>query len=203
MVLFIRTLSLFLLLAKPEISFKNDIQETKTWINKVYKEGIKSVVIYRKGSELSFPVIKLDKDDQLLMQFDEIGTVVNDYSFSIVHCNSNWQQSDLNAIEYIDGYQEVDISDYSFSQNTLVNYVNYTVKFPSDDFQITKSGNYVIKVYERNNPENIILTRRFYVMEEMVEINASVDRMNVKVKDGLNQRINIELTCDYENRKSI
>jgi hypothetical protein len=198
MVLFIRTLSLFLLLAKPEISFKNDIQETKTWINKVYKEGIKSVVIYRKGSELSFPVIKLDKDDQLLMQFDEIGTVVNDYSFSIVHCNSNWQQSDLNAIEYIDSYQEVDISDYSFSQNTLVNYVNYTVKFPSDDFQITKSGNYVIKVYERNNPENIILTRRFYVMEEMVEINASVDRMNVKVKDGLNQRINIELTCDYE-----
>ncbi len=198
MVLFLRILSIFLLFAKPETNIKNDISEPKTWKNIVYKEGIKSVVIHRNGSELSSPIIKLDTEDKLLLQFDEIGTLVNDYSFSVIHCNANWQQSDLSPIEYIDGYQEVDISNYSFSQNTLVNYVNYTVEFPTEDFRITKPGNYIIKVYERNNPENIILTRRFYVMEELVEINATIDRMNVKVKDGLNQRINIELDCDYE-----
>ncbi len=198
MVLFLKILTTFILFAKPETKTLNNISETKVWENTIYKENIKSVVIHRKNSELSFPIVKLDTEDQLLLQFDEIGTTVNNYSFSLIHCNSNWQQSDLNQIEYIDGYQEVDIADYSFSQNTLVNYINYTVEFPTENFQFTKSGNYIIKVYERNNPENIILARRFYVLEELVEINATIDRMNVKVKDGLNQRINIELDCNYE-----
>ena len=118
--------------------------------------------------------------------------------FSVVHCNANWQQSDLSPIEYIDGFQEVDIMDYSFSQNTKVNYVNYTIEIPNDDFQITKSGNYIVKVYERNKPENIVLTKRFYVVEKLVGITAKIDRMNVNVKNGLNQRINVELDCDYE-----
>ncbi|NJO88555.1 MAG: DUF5103 domain-containing protein, partial [Chloroflexia bacterium] len=198
MVLFLRVLSAFLLFVKPATNPQNNVVEPGTWENKVYNESIKSVVIHKKDSELSFPIIRLDSEEKIYLQFDEIGTSINDYTFTIIHCDAKWQQSDLNPIEYIDGYQEVDIADYSLSQNTLVNYVNYTVEFPTDNFKITKSGNYIIKVYERNNPENRILTRRFYVMEELVEINATIDRMNVKVKDGLNQRINIELDCKNE-----
>jgi hypothetical protein len=198
MILLFRLITSFVFLFPPQTFYNKSTCNQKIWENKTYKEDIKTVIIHKKGWELSFPIIQLGTTEKIQLQFDEIGTSINDYSFSIIHCNANWQQSELVPIEYIEGFEEVNVTNYSFSQNTLVNYVNYTVEFPNEDFQITKSGNYIIKVYERGNPENIILTKRFYVIEKLVGILAQVDRLNVKAENGLNQRINIELNCDYE-----
>lgn len=166
--------------------------------NKVYKKTIKSVVIYNKDSELLLPAIELGTDEQVVLQFDEIGTQINNYAYSIIHCSSNWEQSNLMPLEYIEGFNDVNIRNYALSQNTLVNYVNYTVKFPNRDINITKSGNYIIKVHEQDNPDNVILVRRFYVYSKLATVDAKIDLMNVKVKGGMNQRINITLNCSNE-----
>jgi len=192
-------LSIITSFSEAKIDFgNNNLIEPINWENKVYKESVKTVLIHKKGWQLAMPIIELGKDEKISLQFDEIGAEIHDYSWSVVHCNSNWQQSDLNAIEYIDGYQESRVENYSFSQNTLVNYINYSIEFPNDDFQLTISGNYVVKVYEQDKPEKLVLVRKFYVFENLVQVNAQVDRLNVKVKDGLNQRLNIELNCDNE-----
>lgn len=197
MTFLLRFFSVFALFYNHSIPF-NHYPTTQVWENKIYKKNIKTVVIHKKEWELSFPIIKLNSDEKIHLEFDEIGTSVSDYSYSIIHCKANWQQSDLNPIEYMDGYQEIDLAEYSFSQNTLVNYVNYSVEFPNKEFQLLKSGNYIVKVYDRNNPDNIILARRFYVLDELVAIDAFIDRLNVQAKNGLNQRLNIELDCKGE-----
>ncbi len=171
-------------------------QIDKQWIDQVYKAGIKSVLIYKKGWELSFPIIALNKDDQITLSFDELGTVKGDYSWSIMHCNSTWEQDELQSIEYISGHESVDVSESSFSQNTVTNYINYQIDIPSKDCKILKSGNYIVKVCERNNPENLILTNRFYVFEPLAELYAKVDQLKVNIKEGLNQRVNIEINYD-------
>ncbi len=178
------------------ISIEKVIQKSHTkiqWIDKVYKPGIKTVLIYKKGWELSFPIIALDKNEQIILTFDELGTTKGDYSWSIIHCNLNWEQDDLEPIEYMSGYESGDINETSLSQNTLTNYINYRLDIPDKDSKIVKSGNYIVKVVERNNPENIILTRRFYVLEALAEVSANIDQLKVNVKDGLNQRVNIQV----------
>jgi len=171
-------------------------QSNKQWVEKVYKSGIKTVLIYKKGWDMSFPIISLDKDEQIQLVFDELGTKPGDYSWSLIHCNSSWEQDELTPIEYIMGFEIVDIKDIIFSQNTMTNYINYSLDIPAKNSQIIKSGNYIVKVFDRHNPENLILTRRFYVIEPIAEVSATVDQLRVNVKEGRNQRLNIHITIN-------
>ncbi len=186
---------LFFLIANFSLYFAYSQDDNKIWQDKVYKNGIKSVLIHQKGNELLFPAIELGSDKQIVLQFDELGTNVNDYSYSVVHCDADWHESNLMPLEYVSGFNEVHVKNYVLSQNTLTNYVNYSIEFPNNELIITKSGNYIIKVYERYNPDNVVLTRRFYVYSKLANITANVDLMNVKVPDDINQRINITVDC--------
>jgi len=142
----------------------------------IYKDSIKSVLIYREGWELSYPAIGLYADERLTISFDEISNETRDYYFKLIHCTYNWKPSDLMPIEYINGVTEDQISDYRFSFNTVIDYTHYELSFPNNDMQITKSGNYIILVYEDGDVENIVLTKRFIVYEPETSIRARVER---------------------------
>ncbi len=74
----LKNLKILLLLASYLLTqFAFGQNDTKIWTNKVYKKGIKSVVIHKKGNELLFPAIELNSDDKILLQFDELGTKSN------------------------------------------------------------------------------------------------------------------------------
>lgn len=166
-------------------------------VNKTYKEGIKTVLIHKKGWELSFPIIDLNNEEEKIkLSFDELGNDINDYSWQIIHCNMDWTQSELEPIEYLNGFFEGDIMDYSLSKNTTTNYINYSIDFPNDDVGFQKSGNYIIKIFEQNNPSQIVLTRRFYTIDKKVHIKGSIFRQPLKSNSN-NQRINF--TIDYNN----
>lgn len=173
-------------------------QDNTIFQNKVLKEGIKTVLCYKKGQEMSFPLINLESEEQIIFSFDELGNSINDYSWTLIHCNSNWQQSDLETVEYIDGYPSGNIDNYKFSQNTMVNYINYWLELPNEESRLMISGNYLLKIYERNNPENLIITQRFYVAERLVKISAKVDQIQVNSGEGRNQRINVQFNCNQQ-----
>ncbi|MFN8258570.1 MAG: DUF5103 domain-containing protein [Bacteroidales bacterium] len=167
--------------------------------DKTYKPEIKTVLIYKKGWELSAPVIEMESNEQVELVFDELGTKSSTYAWKLEHCNMFWEKDQLEPVEFLSGFENGDITVITFSQNTLVNYVNYKLNLPLKKNRILKSGNYIIKVYERNNPDKVLLTRRFYVMEPKVEINGIVDQLKVNVKEGLNQRLDLEIkTYDSE-----
>ena len=152
----------------------NELVQNQVFTNKTFKQGIKTVLIHKKGWELSFPIIDLNNEDEKIkLSFDELGYDINNYSWQIIHCNMDWSQSELEPIEYLSGFFEGDIQEYSLSQNTTYNYINYTINFPNDDVTFEKSGNYIIKIFEQNDPTQLVLTRRFYIIDKKALVVSS------------------------------
>jgi len=151
--------------------------------NFVYDNQIKTVMLRKKGNPISAAVLKLNSDDVLVLKFDDLDLEIKDYSYEIIHCNFDWTASDLMNTEYIDGYLEDYIRIFKNSFNTLIPYVNYQVEIPNENMKPTKSGNYILKVFKDDDKENIILTRRFIVYEDIVTIDA-----RVKMPDQIDER---------------
>jgi len=179
------------------LQFNNIQTQGIVWTNKTYKKGIETILIHKKGWELSFPIFDLNnKEEKIQLSFDELSNDINDYSWQIIHCNMDWTQSNLEPIEYLNGFFEGDIQNYNLSKNTSTNYINYNIEFPNDDVNFQISGNYIIKIFEQNDPEHIVLTRRFFIIDNKVQIKGSIFKQTLRSNSN-NQRINF--TLDYNN----
>ncbi len=143
--------------------------------NKTYVSTIKTVRLYKKGWELSDPVINLNESEQLELHFDELNGDFTNYQYSIYHCTKNWEKSTLNEMDYINGFNENNINYQEPSFNSLQNYIHYAVVFPNEDIKLTKSGNYILIVYPEGEIDSPIFTRRMYVTEEAMTLNPKVN----------------------------
>lgn len=135
-----------------------------------YRPDIFSVLLYKKNLDLSDPVIKLNTNEVFEFHFDILDNDFETFQYRLIHCNEDWSPSDLDEMEYIDGFNDNYIEEYKQSYNTIQQYVHYELEFPNENIRILKSGNYVIAVYKENEPENTILTHRFYVTENNVQV---------------------------------
>lgn len=152
---------------------------TIKYTDEVYKPSIKTVLLYKDDLIFSYPMLQLGSTHKLILRFDELGNKLMDYSYTVIHCNANWQPSELVQFEYMEGFTFGRIINYDFSFNTLQDYIHYSLYFPNFDFKITKSGNYILKVYETDDPDRLVLTKRFVVFEEKFNIEADVRRTNI------------------------
>ncbi len=141
--------------------------------DKVYDAKIKTVLFRKIGLDLSDPILTLNSTSQLELKFDDLVTDAENYSYSIIHCNADWQPSSLTEYDYIDGFIDNRISEFEFSYNTTQQYVHYSLRFPTQDYSITKSGNYLLIVYQ-NSKADPIITRRFYVVDQQVKVSEHV-----------------------------
>lgn len=141
--------------------------------NKVFKENIQTVLLTNEASQSTFPLINLNSGDQLTLRFDDISNSVKDYSYTIIHCDDLWNQSDIFANDYLDGFEEEQISTYDFSVNTSTNYIHYSTSFPNSNIKPTKSGNYILLVFENFDRGNIVLTQKFFINDTKVDIKPS------------------------------
>jgi len=139
--------------------------------NHVYKPNIKTVLLHRSGFDLSYPIMELSNSETLKLSFDDLDGDLKKYQYTIVHCNSDWQPSDLNVADYISGFTSGFITDAKSSVNTLQSYTHYNLEFPQTDVKPKISGNYIIKVY-LENPDQLILTHRFMIVDSKVTIDA-------------------------------
>lgn len=145
----------------------------------IYKENITTVQLYNKGvDQLSAPVYEIGSDYPLVLAFDEFATDFTDYTYTLIHCNANWEPSDLSEPEYLEGFYPDLIRSYQHSFNTIIDYNHYEIEIPNESLSLTKSGNYLLYVYQ-NDPKNPILTKRFVVNENRVGVNPRVRRSSV------------------------
>ncbi|MGB3075448.1 MAG: DUF5103 domain-containing protein, partial [Chitinophagales bacterium] len=142
--------------------------------DQVYVPNIKTVQLYLDPILLSDPVIPLNGSSQLHLEFDDLNGDKRNYYYTIVHCNFDWTKSELNEFDYIDGFREQDINTFEFSFTTLQTYTHYEVLFPNENMKLTKSGNYILKVYADNDPDRPIITRRFVVFSSKAEVITNV-----------------------------
>jgi hypothetical protein len=134
---------------------------------------IKSVRLHREEWNLSYPIIKLDSDEKLILHFDLLGDNIETYYYSFIHCDKDWKPSRVSESEYIDGFTENQVRDYDMSFNTTVNYIHYSLSFPNDEVAFKLSGNYIIKVYPFGEPDSPVITKRFMVSEAAAGIKAT------------------------------
>ncbi|MCH2216296.1 MAG: DUF5103 domain-containing protein [Flavobacteriales bacterium] len=174
---------------------ENEVQYT----NRVYDESIKTVLTYIKGSELESPIISLSGEDQIVLRFDDLKEDFREMHYEFIHCSWDWKPSDLQPMDYQEGYNSDIIFNYDFSFNTVRNYTHYYLEFPNKRINLTRSGNYIIKVYADGNADDLILTSRFMVMETKAMVNAVVHPSNVVSDREYNQEIDIEVTLGNIN----
>ena len=141
----------------------------------VYDDNIKTVLLYPPSDQLLPPVIRLNSTDKLRLSFDDMSPESYQFKYTFVHCTENWETSDLDQMDYLNGFFEDDITQYEFSLNAIPPYIHYSLIFPNRNMQIKLSGNYILKVYI-DTPEdgNVIFTRRFFVVEQLVKVEASI-----------------------------
>jgi hypothetical protein len=163
----------------------------------IYKENINTVLLYRMGNELSPPLIILNSGEQLFFSFDDFEQVVKKYYFTVVHCDAYWNTSEIQKMEYINGFEYDEVDDYHYSYNTTQKYINYRGVFPTDYIKVYKSGNYILRVYENEDrDENVIFTRRFMVVNPKVFVEGIVDKTTNLDDRYTKQQVDFKIIAD-------
>ena len=165
----------------------------KADLNKVNGPHIQTVLLNRTDIELSLPVIKMNTSDQLILRFDDLRGGVTNYSYTFELCTYDWKQSGLSPMEYLDGFEEQYIDDYSFSFNTQQRYTHYKAVFPNQYINFRQSGNYILRVWEEGNDTQAVITYPFYLWEEVALIDESVTRPNLSSFRDEYQRVNFNI----------
>ena len=153
--------------------------------NAVYSEDVKTVLMHRKGFDLTNPVLELNQEAPLIFKFDDFSAEVKNYYYTVIHCDANWNESYLVQDEYLDGFPENPLDDYALSFNTTFEYVNYQLLLPNENMRF--------RIYEDNDKEKVVITQRFYVVENRVQIEGTVRRATLDAFEGENQEIDFTI----------
>lgn len=158
---------------------------------------IKTVQFYPLGNPFAEPIIELGGPQQLFLAFDDLSQDVNSYSYKLVHCDPDWNSSNLSPFTYLSGFLSNPLDDYNYSFNTGVQYTHFTLKIPNSEVSMKLSGNYLLQVYNDDNPDSVVISRRFSVLDRQVAINASVVNSTNSRYLYTSQQVNF--TVNYTN----
>ncbi len=163
--------------------------------NAVYRPSVKTVQLHRESSPTSEPILKLGDDPQaLLLSFDLLEEQASILHYTIIHCKPDWSgPSNLDPFDYIDGFTEDEVMHYEYSNRTYQDYVYYEQVIPGPRMRLTKSGNYLLKVFANGDQNEVILTRRFVVYENLVDIRADILSVNALQWLNTHQRLDFEI----------
>lgn len=143
---------------------------------KIFHPKFRTPTITLNDDLLSDPVLILnDPNSSISFSFDELTEDRSYLRARLIHCNADWQPSTLSETEYVEGFNQADIEDYGYSSNTFVHYVNYHFAIPSEGLRPLVSGNYLLQVYDSDNPDDVKLQLRFRVAENAASIAASAN----------------------------
>ena len=163
----------------PEVKqdyFKTDYIRSHSF---VYDSLIKTSRCYKLGWELSLPIITLNTEEKVIIEFDDLKNEIRDFYYEIKHCNADWTFSELSEYEYIEGFNLNAITNYNYSFNTTVPYIHYEFEIPNNDVQIKLSGNYLIMVYDSYEKDHLVFTKEFRIVEPLVSIDANAHQAKI------------------------
>ena len=179
---------------------------------------LKTVEFYREGAPLEPPVLTMVTNDdemsaetreRLVLTFDLLEAEARSLRWSLGHCDADWQRDNLQPIDFMTGLGEGPINEYDFSFTTRTDYVHYRLTLLDRFTQLTHSGNYVLTVTDDASGDTL-LTRRFWVSEGAVGIEAEVTRpydgigimqrqeVDVKIEKPQTRNTSLQLRPEYE-----
>lgn len=133
---------------------------------------IKTISFGVTDDSFGVPIIGLD--ELLILEFDVLNNLEEDFYYVIEHYNFDWTPSQLMKTEYINGMDNLRIVDYINSFNTYQIYSHYQLKIPNQQTRLKVSGNYLIKIFDDYG--DLVFSRKFMVLEKRSMIQVQVRR---------------------------
>ncbi|GAB3993594.1 hypothetical protein GCM10028807_29250 [Spirosoma daeguense] len=167
-------------------------------IDHIYDPKVQTVLLYPQLNAnpndptrtLNPPVISLDEQVPLQLEFDELTTNYRSFRARFIHCNADWQRSVLSDIEFTYEYNDNPITEYQIAINTKVPYYHYRFTLP----RVKLPGNYVLVVYDERNRNNIAFTRRFMTYQNRVNVGAGAHFSSAPDRQFIDQQIDFTIT---------
>ncbi len=152
----------------------NPLYAQFVWQDRVYSPIIKTVKLESMDSRMLVPILNINQSEGLLLSFDELSEETHRFEYTFIHCNSDWTESSLQYSDYIDGFETAMVENFANSFNTLQRFVHYEQLLPNSMTRLTKSGNYILKVYVEGEPDNVVFTKRFLCIDRKAEVAAEI-----------------------------
>ena len=173
----------------------------------VFNEKIKTIKLFQQNNQESIPLINLNSSDLLELHFDDFDDNIKNYFYTYQLCNADWSEANMNPFDYIKGFTQNRIIQVRPSSNTLNKYVHYQATLPERNCIPTKSGNYLLKVFLNGDLENLVFTKKMYVVNSLAAIGLQVfqpfDNTIYKTHQKLQLVVNTDQLNLYNPRQQL
>lgn len=142
----------------------------------VFSSNINGIKFFQSGNQFSYPIINVGTTGTVELHFDDLDPQVKNYGYTYQLCDANWQPSDLNTLDYIQGFTQNNLNQYRFSSVAKVKYIHYQAVLPEKNCMPTKAGNYLLKVFLNGDTSKLAFTRRLLIVNNVVTTGVSIQQ---------------------------
>lgn len=162
--------------------------------NQIYSSNIHTLQVKAGDDWLSPPVITLNSNVAINIDFDDMTHQYCRYAYRVEHCDANWTLSnDIFTSDYLEGFADDNlIEDYVQSFNTNYEYTHYHLTLPNDKCRMKISGNYKVTVYDEDTDEDV-LTACFMITERVMPVSLNCTSVTDIDINGRHQQIEASL----------
>ena len=163
----------------------------------IYSNDIASLSVTAGTRWQDLPIIKLNGNESINIDFDELSHTYRRLTYNIKHLESDFTESDgLFTSDYLIGFQDgLTIDDYEQSINTVQDYTHYKLQIPNRYCRLSMSGNYRLDITDDDNNDELLLSVFFMVNED--KANVSLNYTTDTDIDTRKSHQQVELTIDY------
>lgn len=162
----------------------------------IFRPDVRTVKMSNPDDFMAPTIMRLGSDDRLVLSFDILSYDREELRASLVHCNSDWTPSPLLESEYLDGFNFEDIEDSAFSSNTFEHFVNYRLELPSQNLSPKLPGNYLLRICQRDDPDDALLQVRFQVYDDKVKTHGSISTRTDRGANSNWQQLTLSVDLD-------
>ena len=138
-------------------------------------DEVRSIQLYG-ANQVELPILNMSSGRRLTLEFDLVDARPRALSVYFYHADRSWRR-DLDPGEYLSAYHRDDLFDYEMSQATTIGYTHYSYSFPNASINFRLSGNYILRVTEHGQENEILFERPFLVSESVTPVRFSLNRL--------------------------
>lgn len=144
---------------------------------------IQSIQLYPTKDETAPPVIHLGSRQQLTLEFDYLDAGIRQFKLIVSHQTKNWEESPISPAIYLESFSETYFGDGQKSVVQNPTYHHYSYRFPNERLNITKSGNYLLSVFDYDS-NKLLFRIPFFVSENKGTLDTQIKTLFAQRNDG-------------------
>ncbi len=144
--------------------------QCRAWRHVIYSPDIASLTVMAGDDWQRLPVTTMT-GKAINIDFDCLSHDYHRYTYSIEHCEPDWQTSEsLFPSDYIEGFLDDNTIDSGeLSQDTYQLYTHYHLSIPNQNCRLTMSGNYRLTVFDED--DDPVLAACFMLTDEAATLS--------------------------------